>query len=167
MLSMSTPRAQPGGRIVHRRPAARPVQPAQAPPSVPADPAFEAFCSALRASGEPFLVFTRGTPILDGKRLRLALKPGPELARATNLLADPRVAEAFRAGYPDLERLDLEARPIVGVVDAAQLEREFRSDPALRRILEALEARIESIEPPPDPSEPQPPAPAGTPRRTR
>jgi len=79
--------------------------------------------------------------------LRLALRAGRDLAEAQRIVADPAVAKALQAGYPPGTELRLEARRDRGNVSGAQLEREFLSDPALRRIVKTLDARIERVAP--------------------
>jgi DNA polymerase-3 subunit gamma/tau len=140
-----------------------PIRPAtvarRAPPGPRPDPTtpegrWRLFRDDLRddPQAEPLIA---GEPLLVGDRLRVVVKPGRPLTAARKAAASVGVAAALAARYPPGTALIVEAQSARTQSPTATLEREFLADPALQRIVAALGATVERVEPaadvPPEP----------------
>lgn len=132
------------GRVT-RRMAGR-AQPAAPKKEAPPDTPWGRFVSALQEADPELAVLGEGIPRLERSTLRIRIRAGRTLVRAQRALENPAVAAALAASYPRGTTLALESGR-GGKIDAAQLEREFLQDPALARIVQVLEARVERVEP--------------------
>ncbi|TVQ91349.1 MAG: DNA polymerase III subunit gamma/tau [Deltaproteobacteria bacterium] len=136
-------------------PTVRRTKAARRHPNAPADEVWDRFCAQLLASDPALKPLTLARPLRDGGFLRLRFRPGRALVEATRAAESSAVAEALRASYPGLQ-LSIESIAGSGNGATDALERTFRADPALQRILEVLEAEVERVLPHPSSSTDEP-----------
>ena len=129
-------------------PQARAVQPAREQPRPEPEPSpWDAFSAAMRKSGRPADRLAEGVGVLRNGLLRISLPAGRTLAEGRRAREQADVLEALARHFPSAT--GIEVVPLAGTgtrVDRqAQLQREVLEDPALSRVIEALDANLEQV----------------------
>ncbi|HHO53835.1 MAG TPA: hypothetical protein ENK18_23920 [Deltaproteobacteria bacterium] len=87
-----------------------------------------------------------GTPEVRNRALVVCVPAGRALAEARRCKTVPQVARALYAHFPGLE---LEVAPLAGTGTPTEhqraLQQEVLDDPACRRIIQTLEAKLEAV----------------------
>ncbi|NCG18403.1 MAG: DNA polymerase III subunit gamma/tau [Rhodobacterales bacterium] len=127
-------------------PMPEPAESAANPPQPEVDP-WLSLATALRALGPQTRRLGEGEAVYRGQTLRIALPAGHALAEARRTVQLDAVRSAVEAHYPPGTRVELTAVDGTGSTKDQEdhLKKIVLKDPALQRVIKALDAKLQSV----------------------